>query len=393
MTSDFADHAPEPPEDAETAPGGVAAAGGPAAARSAVVVRPLGPIGTDAASVSTWFDEVVDVAAPALDGSLAAERDAADAYSRMAKAENTRRAYRAAVRAWCAWCQRRNLPPLPGSGADVAAFLASERGRGLTPETLKLRRAAIRYLHRAAGCPVPTDDVAVSETLAGIRRQAARQGETPRKKVAATAGILRQILAPIPDDLRGLRDRALILTGFAGALRRSEIAAIRAEHLEKTERGLRLTLPQTKGSQADAVIVPLPYGHTELCPVRALAAWQAAAGIASGPVFRRIWLAKKARPGEPPAGPPVPPLPRLGTTAITPWAVAEIVKARATAAGFGGRDFGGHSLKRGALTTGMERGEHPAKLKRLGRHRSFDVLGEYLEFGDLFEGHPLNGVL
>ena len=80
--------------------------------------------------------------------------------ARMAKADNTRRAYRAAVRAWCAWCARHDLPPLPAAGADVAAFLAGERGRELSPETLKLRRAAIRYLHRAAGCPVPTDDVA-----------------------------------------------------------------------------------------------------------------------------------------------------------------------------------------------------------------------------------------
>jgi integrase len=96
------------------------------------------------------------------------------------------------------------------------------------------------------------------ETMAGISRQAARQGQTPRKKVAATAAILRQILAPIPDDLRGLRDRALLLTGFAGALRRSELAAIRVEHLKPTERSLRLTLPQTTGSQTDAVTVPLP---------------------------------------------------------------------------------------------------------------------------------------
>ena len=343
--------------------------------------------GAGAAAVSAWFDTMVDIEPPALDGSLAAERDAAEAYARMAKAENTRRAYRAAVRVWCAWCARRSLAPLPASGADVAAFLASERGRGLTPETLKLRRAAIRYLHRAASCPVPTDDVAVSETLAGISRQAARTGYAPKKKVAATAGILRQILAPIPADLRGLRDRALIVTGFAGALRRSELAAVRVEHLEKTERGLRLTLPQTKGSQTDAVIVPLPYGHTELCPVRALAAWLETAEIAKGPVFRRIWLPKLTPPGEPP------PLPRMGSQPITPWTVAAIVKARAADAGFKGRDFGGHSLKRGALTTGMDLGEHPAKLKRLGRHKSFDVLGEYLEFGDVFEGHPLNGVL
>jgi integrase len=345
------------------------------------------PLGADATAVETWFDAIVAAEAPALDGSLAAEREAALAYARMAKAENTRRAYRSAVRAWCDWCRKRDRPPLPGSGADVAAFLASERGRGLTPDTLKLRRAAIRYLHRAAGCPVPTDDVAVSETLAGILRQAARQGRTPRKKVAATAGILRQILSPIPQDLRGLRDRALILTGFAGALRRSELAAIRVEQLEKTERGLRLTLHQTKGSQTEAVIVPLPYGQTELCPVRALTAWLEEAGIASGPVFRRIWWPGRARAGGPP------PRPRIGSQPITPWTVAAIVKSRAVDAGFTGRDFGGHSLKRGALTTGMDRGEHPARLKRLGRHKSFDVLGEYLEFGDLFEGHPLSGVL
>jgi integrase len=403
------------PEERGAGPGDVASAAG------ALIVRTPPPLGLDAAAVSTWFDAMVEAEAPVLDGTLAAERDAAEAYARMAKAENTRRAYRAAVRAWCAWCTRRNRPPLPGAGADVAAFLASERGRGLTPETLKLRRAAIRHLHRAAGCAVPTDDVAVSETLAGICRQAARQGVAPRKKVAATAGILRQILAPIPADLRGLRDRALLLVGFAGALRRSELAAIRVEQLEKTERGLRLTLPQSKGSPTDAVTVPLPYGHTELCPVRALTAWLEAAGITSGPAFRRIWLPKKFRPGggrqgsvseaggsptggEPPPLPPqavqrpTPPQPspappRLGSQPITPWAVAQIVKARATEAGFRGRDFGGHSLKRGALTTGMDRGEHPAKLKRLGRHKSLDVLGEYLEFGDLFEGHPLNGVL
>ena len=195
------------------------------------------PIGAPPENVRAWFDAAVEASAPLLDGTLASERDAADTYRRMAKADNTRRAYRAAVRAWCTWCERHDLPPLPGAGRDVAAFLAGERGRKLAPQTLKLRRAAIRYLHRAAGCPVPTDDVCVSETLAGINRDAARKGVVPRKKVAATATILRRLLAPIPDDVRGLRDRAILLVGFAGALRRSELAAIRFEHLEKTDRG------------------------------------------------------------------------------------------------------------------------------------------------------------
>ena len=348
------------------------------------------PVGGPPASVSAWFDRAVDASEPVIDGTLAGEREAAETYRRMAKAENTRRAYRAAVRAWCTWCARHDLPPLPASGQDVAAFLAGERGRKLSPETLKLRRAAIRYLHRTAGCPVPTDDVCVSETMAGITRDAAKKGMVPRKKVAATATILRRLLAPIPGDLRGLRDRAVLLVGFAGALRRSELAAIRFDHLEKTDRGIRLMLPRTKGEQTEAVTVPLPYGDTELCPVHALEAWQLAAGLKDGPVFRRIWLPPRPKAevtGE------HPPLPRIGERAITPQTVAQVVQARAVAAGFGRRDLGGHSLKRGALTTGMDLGVHPAKLKRLGRHKSFDVLGEYLEFGDLFEGHPLHGVL
>jgi site-specific recombinase XerC len=363
------------------------------------------PIGADAKTVRAWFDGAVETAEPAMDGTLGAEREAAQAYQRMAKAANTRDAYRSAVRAWCDWCAKRDLPPLPARGPDVATFLAAERRHGMTPNTIDLRRAAIRYLHRAAGCPVPTDDACVSETVAGIRRDAAAKGQSPEKKVAATATILRQLLAPIPDDLRGKRDRAILLVGFAGALRRSELASIRLERLEKTDRGLRLTIPQTKGSQAEAVIVPLPYGQTELCPVRALTAWLAAAGITDGPVFRRIWLpagGKQRSRGEIPAdgghfGQSVedatPALPQIGEAALTPRSIADIVQARAVAAGFGRRDLAGHSLKRGALTTGMDRGIHPAKLKRLGRHKSFDVLGEYLEFGDLFDGHPLSGVL
>jgi integrase len=348
---------------------------------------PEAPIGAGAPAVRAWFDEAIDAIEPVMDGSLAAERESALMFQRMSKAENTRIAYRAAVRAWCAWCEHRGLTPLPASGNDVATFLAAERRRGLAPNTIDLRRAAIRYLHRAAGCAVPTGDICVAETVAGIRRDAARKGELPEKKAAATAGIIQQILAKIPDDPHGLRDKAIILVGFAGALRRSELAAIRVEHLEQTERGLRLTIAQTKGSQAAAVTIPLPYGETELCPVRALARWREVAGITAGPVFRRIWLPKKLKTDAPPAPP------RIGIDAISPFAIASMVQTRAAAAGFDGPHFGGHSLKRGALTTGMERGVHPADLKRLGRHKSFDVLGEYLQFGDLFDRHALQGVL
>jgi integrase len=291
------------------------------------------------------------------------------------------------VRAWCAWCDTHALPCLPARAADVVAFLAAERGRGLAVATLELRRAAIRYLHFLAGCPVPTAEAQVAETVAGIRRHAADQGETPHKKLAATAELLRDIVAAIPDDLRGRRDRALLLVGFASALRRSELAAIRVEHLERRARGLQLTIPRSKGERTGKpVTVAIPYGTTALCPVRAVRRWQEAAGIVDGPLFRRIWTPPRRGVWPRPA-------PVLGEAALDAGSVARIVQARAAAAGIERTAIGGHSLKRGALTTGMDRGVHPTLLKRLGRHRSYAVLDEYLQAGDPFEGHPLNGVL
>jgi integrase len=285
---------------------------------------------------------------------------------------------------------------LPARAADVTAFLAAERGRGASVNTVGLRRAAVRYLHFIAGCPVPTAQAQVAETMAGIHRAAADTGALPARKLAATAAILRQILAPIGDDLVGLHDRALLLVGFAGALRRAELAAIRVAHLEIRERGLRLTLPRSKGDRTGSgVTVAIPYGATELCPVRALRRWQDAAGITEGAVFRRIWLPPTRRkPGADPRPSLRPrPCPVVGHAAIDAGTVARIVKARAAAAGFDPRALGGHSLKRGALTTGMDRGVHPTRLKQLGRHKSYAVLDDYLELGDPFDSHPLNGVL
>jgi hypothetical protein len=118
----------------------------------------------------------------------------------------------------------RSRPPRSARAADVVAFLAAERGRGLSVTTVELRRAAIRTPHFICGCAQPTAEAQVSETMAGIDRVAADAGQRPVHKLAATADILRQILAPIPPDLAGMRDRAP-----AGRLRR-RAAPRRARH-------------------------------------------------------------------------------------------------------------------------------------------------------------------
>jgi hypothetical protein len=120
--------------------------------------------------VRDWFDAAAAAAIPDYDGRLGTARIAAQAYARRAKAENTRRAYRAGVRAWCAWCDQHGLPCLPARAADVVAFLAAERGQGSSVATVDLRRAAIRYLHFIAGCPVPTAEAQVTEAMAGMHR-------------------------------------------------------------------------------------------------------------------------------------------------------------------------------------------------------------------------------
>ncbi|MFT9159454.1 MAG: tyrosine-type recombinase/integrase [Acetobacter sp.] len=343
------------------------------------------PVGQAPRTVVRWFDATLGTLVPQRDGTLETARDAASAYALNAKAPNTRKAYRAGVRAWCAWAERHALPCLPARSADISAFLADERGRGMTPGTLELRRAALTYLHRLAGCPVPTADAAVGETMAGIRKTAARDGFTPRRKAPATSDVLRQIIDRIDiTTLAGLRDRALLLMGFYGAFRRSELASLDVRHISLTRKGLLVTLPHSKGDRQDkGVEIALPFTNDSLCPVKAYGAWITVSRIADGAVFRRVRKEKRQHP-------PCPSLSALGTEALTDRSIARMVQARAAAAGLEGSSFGGHSLKRGALTTGMQAGAHPVKLKRLARHSSYAALGDYLELGDPFDEHALN---
>jgi integrase len=355
----------------------------------------LTPLGAAPATVRRWFDRAMDSVIPAADGTLATAQRTAEALARHAKADNTRRAYRAGVRAWCAWCAEHGLPPLPARPEDVAAFLAAQRYRTpplkpLSANTLRLRVAAIAYLHYLAGSPSPTTTARVTETFAGLDKLAKKVGQGPKPKLAAKIGILREILAPIGDDLPGLRDSALLLLGFAGAFRRAELARIEIGHLEEAEHGLRITLPFSKGDrESKGVEVGIPYGVSELCPVRALNRWLAASGIAEGAVFRRIWATP--RPKDAPAG--WTPTHVLGTEPVDPGTIARIVKARGLAAGFDPKVLGGHSLKRGAMNTAKDRRVHPTQLKQLGRHRSYATLTAYIEDGDLFEDNALSGVL
>jgi integrase len=267
---------------------------------------------------------------------------------------------------------------LPAAPETVAAFLAAEARRELAVNTLRLRHAAIRYMHLLAGYPPPTAAAVVTTTFAGIRRAHRRPLD---KKTALVLDRLLPAIQAIPDNLPGLRDRALLLVGFAAALRPSEIAGLTYAHLTRHADGIELFLPWRKNDQdAHGTKLWLPQGRTELCPVTALEAWLATAAITDGPLFRRLRRFPPPRVAKPE---PAPERYRLGSEPIDTDSIALIVKRWTGLAGFDGAGFAGHSLRRGAISSGVAAGVHIARLKQFSGHASLKSLEEYVELDEL----------
>ena len=171
-------------------------------------------------------------------------RPTAQDYARANRATNTYRAYRAAWRRFAAWCAEHHCPALPADALAVADYLAHAAQRH-KPSTLAVHVAAIAAAHKAAGHPDPTADERVAATMRGIRRV---HGQPPTQREPLTLDDLRAMLRACGDDLPGLRDRALLLVGFAGALRRSELVALDVEHI-RLNGVLRITIARSKTDQ------------------------------------------------------------------------------------------------------------------------------------------------
>ena len=287
---------------------------------------------------------------------------AARAYARDALAPETLRAYATDWAHFTAWCHAAGCAPLPAEPAAVAAYLAAQAplyGRS----ALERRLAAIGHAHRLRGLDWSAGHPAIRTTLRGIfrthrsrRRQAAALTSTELKKFVAACG----------GDLAGLRDRALLLLGFSGALRRSELVAVEREHLRFTEVGLRLQIPTSKTDQEGrGVELGITRGkRPETCPVRALEAWLAASDCRYGPVFRKI--------------------DRWGTIehrALGGDAVRDILLKRAAAARItvdGGERLSPHGLRAGFVTEAYMAGARDEQVMDHTRHRDLKTMRGYV---------------
>ena len=288
-------------------------------------------------------------------------------YARASKADSTLRAYESDMRVFTAWCSERGLASLPAAPATVAGFLAAEADRGSSASTVNRRTAAVRFAHKWHGHAAPTESEHVKAVLRGIRR---KLGTAPKQKQPATTEAISAMLAHIDTTtLQGKRDRALLLLGFAGALRRSELVALDVADLAESAGELDITIRRSKTDPEGAgQSVAIPHGRS-LKPVAAVTAWLAASGIVAGPVFRPITKSGTLR-GE----------------RLTDRSVADIVKRYAEAAGLPGADFSGHSLRSGFVTSAADRG---ADLNRImdQTHRDPRTVRGYIRRADRYKNH------
>jgi len=330
-----------------------------------------------------------ELAAPAVDASAflaelarAVDRD----LSTPDHAPATERAYAHDWDDFATFCGRHALEPLPAAPQTLALYLKALETRrsrspagvragsvGLSLPTLRRRLAAIASRHATAGLETPTDHPLVRKLL---RRYSRSRGTAVRKKDPLLIDRLPVLFMAMTEDLAAARDRALLLLGYAGAFRRSELVALDVEHLRFSKAGLYVWIaaakndPRKKGRELYVPRLPAASPSAALCAVVALERWLEAVGVA-GPVFRTFDLRR-----------------RLTETRLDPGDVARILRRRAVAAGVAG-DFAGHSLRRGFITNAAKKKIPIESIKRVTGQRSSGIVLDYVAAATLDDDPPL----
>jgi integrase len=279
-------------------------------------------------------------------------------YLDLAVSENTRRAYRSDLAHFGAWGGQ-----IPCSPELLAAYIAAYAGR-LSIATLSRRLASISKAHTMQGYGSPAASDLVRMTMRGVRRLHGK----PQVRVAP---LLKEelivVLAYTPDDLRGLRDKAVLLAGFCAALRRSEVSQMKLEHLAYHSHGLLLTLPRSKTDQTgEGRSIGIPAGRGKICPVAAIQNWITASGITEGAVFRAVEGGKVTQTG------------------LCDRSIANIIKLRVRDAGLNPARYSGHSLRAGLATSAAQHGISSFKIREQTGHKSEAMLARYIRDGNLF---------
>jgi site-specific recombinase XerD len=285
--------------------------------------------------------------------------EAAHKFAQASRAKNTRTAYRSLWKSFVTW--RNGNSTLPVSVEEVVNYIAEMALSKYRVATINSSLAAIKHAHTLAGMSSPTDHPDVTTVFDGIRNTYKKV--KPTKKQALELEDLSSLVASIPDSLVGKRDRALILIGFAGALRRSELVALEYSDIKIGRQKMTITIQSSKTDQhGDGVSIDIPaLENKALCPVTALVEWLKASKITSGAIFRMVdrWNA-------------------IREAGLTGQSVALILKHYAELNHLDVNKISGHTLRRSLVNAAIERDNTPTEVKMITRHLSDSAFNEYV---------------
>lgn len=312
------------------------------------------------------------------DNTALAENDALSEKSKLrlqsSKADNTIKAYSADWRDFADWCAHHEAQALPATAETIVNYI-NDLADNAKANTVSRRITAISENHIAAGFDRednPTKSGIVRFAMSAIRRE---KGTFQHGKAPILLETLQLIAGNfVGDDLPTLRDKALILLGFAGAFRRSELVAVQVENLTFTPQGLVVFIPRAKGDQlGKGSTIGIPYApNPAICAARAVREWLDVTGLKEGPLFRPFTKNQKLR-----------------NVQLSDKSVALIVKENIKKAGLDEREFAGHSLRRGFATSAAQHDIDTLSIMRQTRHKSEKMVHRYIEQGNIFKENPL----
>ena len=289
------------------------------------------------------------------------------------KSLNTQKAYASDWKQFDNWCTSHSFSPLPAQPETVVYYITM-LGKIRKASTIKRQMTAISQRHETAGHPSPTKTPLVRGVWEGLQRKI---GIKEEGREALWLYELRQVIESLPHEtLIGIRNRALLVIGWAGALRRSELVKLNFEDISKTRNGLILNLYQSKTDQkGEGQQVALPFGSNPLtCPVRSFEDWVSAAGITEGPMFRRI-----DRHGN-------------MMNRLTAQSVRLIVRKYCEEVGLDPNKYGAHSLRSGFCSQAARSGKAEHQIMRQTRHKRSDSLQRYIKQANLFDDNAASGI-
>lgn len=285
--------------------------------------------------------------------------------------QEVRRVLESALSANTIKAYRKDLDAYKAAGGTIPADVGNlcvyliECTPYLTMATIQRRLVSIGRAHALAGHADPTKAAEIKMVMRGLKRQ---YGKPQRQVAAAVKDDIVSMLAHMPKNLKGTRDAALLLIGFCGALRRSELCVVRVEDLEFTNEGLILTVPRSKTDQTgQGRKIGIPKGKGRICPVAAMQDWLSMSGIENGHVFRAVGKGS-----------------RLQSGALNDRSIAQIIKHYAAKAGLKAERYSGHSLRSGLATSAAQAGIASHIIRRQTGHKSDAMLARYIRDGDMF---------